>query len=73
MYLWRAVDYLHSLRVAMAKNLLERGRLTIQEIGEEVGYTDLIFFRKLFKRYTGLSPNDYRKRFGDTRQVIAVG
>ena len=59
--------YLHSLRIAMAKRLLENGRLTIQEVAEEVGYTDLIFFRSLFKRHTGISPNDYRKRFGGAR------
>jgi 1,4-dihydroxy-2-naphthoate octaprenyltransferase len=29
-----------------------------------VGYTDLLFFRRLFRRHTGHSPSDYRKRFG---------
>ena len=29
-----------------------------------VGYEDLGFFRRLFKRHTGVSPRDYRARFG---------
>ncbi|MBB5519330.1 GlxA family transcriptional regulator [Amphiplicatus metriothermophilus] len=58
------MGYLQSLRIAMAKRLLENGRLTIQEVAQEVGYADLIFFRALFKRHTGTCPNDYRKRFG---------
>jgi len=64
--------YLHSLRVAMAKRLLETRPSTIQEIAEEVGYVDLIFFRNLFKRHTGLTPNTYRRRFGEAAQAIAV-
>ena len=58
------LNYLHALRVAMAKLRLEKGYSTIQAIADEVGYEDLIFFRKLFKRHTGLTPNDYRNRFG---------
>lgn len=66
------LSYLHSLRIAMAKRLLENGRSTIQEIAEEVGYTDLVFFRALFRRHAGTTPNDYRKRFGaDRAQIVS--
>ncbi len=56
--------YLHGLRIAMAKRLLENGSLTVQEVAEQTGYVDLIFFRSLFKRHSGIGPSDYRKRFG---------
>ena len=56
--------YLQKLRIATAKRLLETGRSPIQEVSSQVGYEDLIFFRNLFKRHTGLSPGDYRRRFG---------
>jgi len=62
--------YLHGLRVTIARRLLENGRLTVKEIAEEVGYSDLLFFRRLFRRHTGVSPNDYRKRFS-VRAVAA--
>lgn len=66
------LNYLHSLRIAMAKQLLEAGSVTVQEIAERTGYIDLIFFRNLFKRHTGLSPNEYRKRFGAGSQLAAA-
>lgn len=58
------LSYLHTLRIETAKRLLENGRLTIQEIMLESGYEDAIFFRKLFRRHTGVTPTGYRARFG---------
>ena len=58
------LNYLHKLRIDHAKALLERDQRTIQEIARAVGYEDLIFFRRLFKRHTGMSPQAYRQRFG---------
>lgn len=56
--------YVQKLRVAAAKRLLEGGHRTIQEISDAVGYQDVAFFRSLFQRHTGVSPNAYRQRFG---------
>jgi transcriptional regulator GlxA family with amidase domain len=57
-------DYVQTLRVAGARELLERGGgVSIQEVCSQVGYEDLAFFRHLFKRHTGLSPAEYRSRF----------
>jgi transcriptional regulator GlxA family with amidase domain len=58
------LSYLHSVRVQMAKRLLEGEKRTVQEVSNAVGYEDVIFFRGLFKRHTGLCPNEYRSRFG---------
>lgn len=58
------LTYLQKLRIAQSKALLEREQRTIQEIARAVGYEDLIFFRRLFKRHTGMSPQAYRRRFG---------
>jgi transcriptional regulator GlxA family with amidase domain len=58
------VDYLQRLRVRAAKRLLEGEHVTVQEVGTAVGYEDVAFFRSLFKRHTGLTPADYRRRFG---------
>jgi transcriptional regulator GlxA family with amidase domain len=57
------LKYLQTLRVDVAKRLLERGRLTIDSVSERVGYGDLSTFRRLFKRETGLSPREYQRRF----------
>jgi transcriptional regulator GlxA family with amidase domain len=63
--------YLQSLRVAVAKRLLENDRQTVQEVVCAVGYEDPLFFRSLFKRHTGLSPNEYRRRFGQAYREAA--
>lgn len=58
------LSYIHCIRIAMAKRLLEDGQRTIQDISQTVGYEDLTFFRGLFKRHTGICPAEYRTRFG---------
>lgn len=55
--------YLQALRVAAAKEMLESGTLSIQEICGKVGYEDVAFFRELFKRHTGMTPAEYRHHF----------
>jgi transcriptional regulator GlxA family with amidase domain len=56
--------YLQKLRVAAAKRLLENDHRTMQEISDAVGYQDVVFFRKIFQRHTGVSPSAYRRKFG---------
>ena len=54
-------DYLTSLRIQKAKELLKEQNLSIQEIAEKSGYTDYFYFTKVFKRVEGISPSKYRK------------
>ena len=55
--------YVQMLRVAAARDLLERGAASIQGVCSRIGYEDVAFFRGLFKRHTGMTPAEYRKRF----------
>lgn len=57
------LPYVQQLRVAEAKRRLERTREPVDEIGWRVGYEDSAFFRRLFKRITGVSPAGYRRQF----------
>jgi transcriptional regulator GlxA family with amidase domain len=57
------LHYLQSLRVDVAKRLLETRGLKVDAVSERVGYGDLSTFRRLFKRETGLSPREYQRRF----------
>jgi transcriptional regulator GlxA family with amidase domain len=57
------IKYLQMLRVEEAKRLLEQKNYNIDEIAINIGYEDSSFFRKIFKRYTGLSPKAYQKLF----------
>lgn len=56
-------SYVQSLRVEAAKAMLERDAAPIQTISVDVGYDDAAFFRKLFKRHTGMTPAGYRETF----------
>ncbi|MEN8129076.1 MAG: helix-turn-helix domain-containing protein [Pseudomonadota bacterium] len=57
------IEYLQNLRVEEAKRLLESGQMPVDEISVEVSYDDPSFFRRLFKRRTGLTPSQYRRMF----------
>jgi len=57
------MEYLQNLRVEEAKRLLESRELPVDEISVVVGYEDPSFFRRLFKRRTGLTPSQYRRMF----------
>jgi transcriptional regulator GlxA family with amidase domain len=63
------LDYLHRLRIDHAKQLLESEFKAVKDVGLAAGYYDLAFFRRLFKRFTGISPQEYRTRFGLKRRV----
>lgn len=56
-------EYLLQQRMERAKLLLEKTDMKIYEIANEVGYTEIDWFYKKFKGYTGLSSNEYRKKF----------
>ena len=54
-------DYIASLRIQRAKELLRDDSMSIQEIAEIVGYNDYFYFTKVFKKIEGISPSKYRK------------
>jgi transcriptional regulator GlxA family with amidase domain len=57
------IGYVQNLRIEEAKRLLESSNNSSDEIAALVGYENQTFFRKLFKRCTGLTPGAYRRMF----------
>jgi transcriptional regulator GlxA family with amidase domain len=57
------LQFLQRIRIEQAKQLLESGRHSIDQISARVGYSDLSTFRRLFVRLTTLTPTAYRRRF----------
>ncbi len=55
--------YLQAVRIENAKKMLEESEFNIDVIMNKVGYEDTSSFRRLFKKSTGLTPTEYRKRF----------
>jgi transcriptional regulator GlxA family with amidase domain len=59
------LSYLQSQRIARARQLLETSTLPLDRIVEQCGYEDISSFRKLFARQVGMTPREYRLRFGN--------
>lgn len=60
----KPTEYCQHLRVGKAREMLEFSNGTIDHIAWTVGYQDPGAFRAIFKKITGLTPSDYRGRFG---------
>jgi transcriptional regulator GlxA family with amidase domain len=59
-------EYIQRARIEVAKRRLEASRDRIADVAEHSGYENLSAFRRLFQRHTGLTPSDYRQRYGAT-------
>jgi AraC-like DNA-binding protein len=76
------LSYLRTVRLQRAMRLLAEADASLEQIAAQVGYNDPFGFSKAFKRATGMSPGEFRKRnavdrelswrFGD-RDVVASG
>lgn len=55
------IDYLTNIRINKAKELLDEGRMSVKEIGLEVGYPDPNYFSRIFKKNVGKSPSEYKE------------
>jgi transcriptional regulator GlxA family with amidase domain len=67
------LEYVHTLRLEEAKQMLEAGQASIEAIAHEAGYEDAAFFSRLFRRKVSLTPLQYRRRFGGMRRAIGSG
>lgn len=57
------IGHVQNLRIEEAKRLLESGELAADDIAPLCGYENAAFFRRLFRRATGLTPGQYRRMF----------
>ncbi|HEY9048891.1 MAG TPA: helix-turn-helix transcriptional regulator [Ohtaekwangia sp.] len=57
-----AIELIHIFLITEAKNLLQRPDNTISEIAYTLGFENLPYFSRMFKKGVGLSPNQYKKQ-----------
>lgn len=57
------IDLLNTIRIEEAKKQLRNPRYKVYEIAEAVGFSDVPYFTKLFKKLTGITPMEYRNKF----------
>jgi two-component system, response regulator YesN len=54
-------DYINKCRIDIAKELLSNGEMNVKEVCYKVGYNDPNYFSKVFKKYEGISPVNYKE------------
>lgn len=61
-------EYLTTVKMERAKKLIVEGRLKTYEMAEMLGFKDVEYFSKLFKKYTGCSPTEF-KNYASSRYL----
>ncbi len=56
------MQYIISLRITNAMNLLDNTEYNVTQIASAVGYDNTQYFHRLFRKHTGMTPTEYRKR-----------
>lgn len=59
------LEYVIRLRMDLARKLLRDTAATLQEVAAYVGYPDNMYFNRIFKKHTGITPGQYRKKYRD--------
>lgn len=54
-------EYISEYRIEQAKILLKKGEMMVSDVAEAVGFDNFTYFSTTFKKYTGMTPNQYRK------------
>lgn len=54
-------EYLNKIRVSVAKTLLLETNMSVTEISEKVGYSDVYYFSKVFKQIVETTPSTFKK------------
>lgn len=63
-------EYIQRVKIEAAKKGLETSRKNVNELMYEVGYSDTKAFRTIFKKFTGLSPIDYRNKYNKQGALV---
>ena len=62
------MQYMMQRRIGEAQSLLVETSTAIQDIEYQLGFSDSAHFSKMFKKYVGVTPNEYRKYFSERRR-----
>ena len=62
-------QYLTDIRMRRASDLLRQSKLPIQQIGKMVGYDDILYFYRIFKKHMGISPAQYRLKYDESKEL----
>ena len=58
------IEYLTRIRMANARRILKNQNYNIKEVCAMCGYSDPNYFSRIFKKFEGVTPSEYRERLG---------
>lgn len=61
-------SYILQVKLDVAKDMLANPNIPISMIATEIGYSNFSHFTQMFRKYTEMTPSDYRKEMLDSRQ-----
>ncbi|MDW3645603.1 MAG: AraC family transcriptional regulator [Bacteroidia bacterium] len=61
------INILNLKRIAAAKNRLFLSNLPVKDIAYEVGYNDPLYFSRVFRKHSGISPSEFRRQLKSNR------
>lgn len=64
------IQYVLTLRLEEAKQILETSRVSVEAVAEMVGYQDAAFFTRKFQQRVGLTPAQYRRKFAGIGRLL---
>lgn len=64
------VNLINEMKMQKARDLLEKTDMIVKEVAKSVGIEDQFYFNKIFKKYVGISPSEYKKRVGQNNTYI---
>lgn len=64
------IDKLNEVRIEKAKEQLRSSELAIHEIANKTGYYSLSSFNRMFKKFTGVTPSEYRRHASQSQNYI---
>ena len=56
------MDYLNNVRITKSKELLSQTDKKMYQIAKSVGYDNVKYFFRIFKKLTGMTPEEYRMK-----------
>ncbi len=62
-----AMDYLNKIRMENSARLISEGKFTLKSIADKVGIQNYNHFFKLFKKYYGITPGEYKQKVEEDR------
>ena len=57
------LEYITEQRIRLACSLIEHGDLALSQIADACGYRDRLYFQRIFKKRTNMTPGEYRAKF----------